>query len=118
MDEQGESRYWLVVLVDQYCMRCFEYYKYNFWRSLLPHNMLARSPILTCRPPEKCASDSSREGMCAINAHPVSTALVRIAPYRFLIFAETPEGMQTLLDVVQEFTTWCGMEINVFLARN
>jgi len=29
------------------------------------------------------------------------------------IFAETPEGMQTLLDVVQEFTTWRGMEINV-----
>jgi len=29
------------------------------------------------------------------------------------IFAETPEGMQTLLDVVQEFTSWCGMEINV-----
>jgi len=29
------------------------------------------------------------------------------------IFAETPEGMQTLLDVVREFTTWCGMEINV-----
>jgi len=29
------------------------------------------------------------------------------------IFAETPEGMQTLLDVVQEFTTLCGMEINV-----
>jgi len=29
------------------------------------------------------------------------------------IFAETTEGMQTLLDVVQEFTTWCGMEINV-----
>ena len=29
------------------------------------------------------------------------------------IFAETPEGMQTLLDVVQEFKTWCGMEINV-----
>ena len=25
------------------------------------------------------------------------------------IFAETPEGMQTLLEVVQEFTTWCGM---------
>ena len=23
------------------------------------------------------------------------------------IFAETLEGMQTLLDVVQEFTTWC-----------
>ena len=36
------------------------------------------------------------------------------------IFAEIPEGMQTLLDVVQEFTTWCGMEINfqIFLARN
>jgi len=34
------------------------------------------------------------------------------------IFAETPEGMQILLDVVQKFTTWCGMEINVFLARN
>jgi len=29
------------------------------------------------------------------------------------IFAETPEGMQTLPDVVQEFITWCGMEINV-----
>ena len=29
------------------------------------------------------------------------------------LFAETPEGMQTLLDEVQEFTTWCGMEINV-----
>jgi len=27
--------------------------------------------------------------------------------------AENPEGMQTLLDVVQEFTTWCGMAINV-----
>jgi len=37
------------------------------------------------------------------------------------IFAETPEGMQNLLDVVQEITTWCGMEINLiknFLARN
>ena len=37
------------------------------------------------------------------------------------IFAETPEGMQTLLDMVQRFTTWCGMEINVkkkILARN
>jgi len=37
------------------------------------------------------------------------------------IFAETPEGMQTLLDMVQEFTVWCGMEINViknFLAHN
>jgi len=35
------------------------------------------------------------------------------------ILAETPEGTQTL-DVVQEFTTWCGMEINVkkILARN
>ena len=30
-----------------------------------------------------------------------------------LIFAETPEVMQALLDVVQEFTTWCGMDINV-----
>jgi len=29
------------------------------------------------------------------------------------IFAENPEGMQALLDVMQEFTTWCGMEINV-----
>jgi len=29
------------------------------------------------------------------------------------IFPETPKGMQTLLDVVQEFTTWCGMEINI-----
>jgi len=29
------------------------------------------------------------------------------------IFAETPEGTQPLLDVVQEFTTWCSMEINV-----
>ena len=38
-----------------------------------------------------------------------------------LILAETPEGMQTLLDMVQEFTVWCGMEINViknFLAHN
>jgi len=38
------------------------------------------------------------------------------------IFAETREGMQTLLDVVQEFTIWsqCVMEINVknLLARN
>ena len=36
------------------------------------------------------------------------------------ILAETSEGIQTFLDVVQEFTTWCGMEINVkkFLARN
>ena len=38
----------------------------------------------------------------------------------FSIFAKTPQGMQTLLDVVQEFTTWYGMEINIkkFLARN
>jgi len=28
------------------------------------------------------------------------------------IFAETPEGMQTLLDVLQDFTTWCVVEIN------
>jgi len=30
-----------------------------------------------------------------------------------LIFAETPEGTQTLLNVVQKFTTLCVMEINV-----
>ena len=29
------------------------------------------------------------------------------------ILAETPEGISTLLDVVQDFTTWYGMEINV-----
>jgi len=29
------------------------------------------------------------------------------------IFADTPEGMQKLLNVVQEFTAWCGMRINV-----
>jgi len=29
------------------------------------------------------------------------------------IFAETPEGIQTLLDVVQEFTSWCGVQTNV-----
>ena len=29
------------------------------------------------------------------------------------ICAETPEGMQILLDVVQKFTTWCGMDIKV-----
>jgi len=29
------------------------------------------------------------------------------------IFADTPEGMQTLLNVVQEFTAWCGMQFNV-----
>ena len=29
------------------------------------------------------------------------------------IFADTPEGMQKLLNVVQEFTAWCGMQINV-----
>jgi len=36
------------------------------------------------------------------------------------ILTETPEEKQTLLDMVQEFTTWCGMEINVkdILARN
>jgi len=38
-------------------------------------------------------------------------------------FAETPEGMQPLIDVVQEFTTWYSMQIYVmkvqenFLAR-
>jgi len=29
------------------------------------------------------------------------------------IFADTPEGMQKLLNDVQEFTVWCGMQINV-----
>jgi len=29
------------------------------------------------------------------------------------IFADTPEGMLKLLNVVQEFTAWCGMQINV-----
>jgi len=29
------------------------------------------------------------------------------------IFADTPESMQKLLNVVQEFTAWCGMQINV-----
>ena len=29
------------------------------------------------------------------------------------IVAKTQEGMQTLLNVVQRFTTWCSMEINV-----
>ena len=30
-----------------------------------------------------------------------------------LIFADTPKGTQKLLNVVQEFTAWCGMQINV-----
>ena len=29
------------------------------------------------------------------------------------IFSDTPEGMHTLLNVVKEFTAWCGMQINV-----
>ena len=29
------------------------------------------------------------------------------------IFADTPEGMQKLLNVVKEFTAWCGMQIGV-----
>jgi len=29
------------------------------------------------------------------------------------IFADTPKGMQKLLNVVQEFTDWCGMQIIV-----
>jgi len=29
------------------------------------------------------------------------------------IFTDIPEGMQKLLNVVQEFTAWCGMQINV-----
>jgi len=28
------------------------------------------------------------------------------------IFSETPERMQTLLEMAQELTTWCGMDIN------
>jgi len=31
----------------------------------------------------------------------------------FSIFADTPEGMQKLLNVGQEFMAWCGMQINV-----
>ena len=47
MDEHGESRYWLgCSWTNTACLRCFKYYKYNFWRSLLLYNMLARSPIL------------------------------------------------------------------------
>ena len=47
MHEHGESRYWLgCSWTNTACPRCFKYYKYNFWRSLLPHNMLACSPIL------------------------------------------------------------------------
>ena len=29
------------------------------------------------------------------------------------IFADTPEGMHKLVNVVQEFTAWCGVQINV-----
>ena len=29
------------------------------------------------------------------------------------IFTDTPEGMQKLLNVAQEFTAWCGMQINL-----
>ena len=29
------------------------------------------------------------------------------------LHAEMPQGMQKLLNVVQEFTAWCGMQINV-----
>jgi len=29
------------------------------------------------------------------------------------IFAEIPEGIRTLLDMVQDFATWCGMKINL-----
>jgi len=28
------------------------------------------------------------------------------------IFADTPEGMQKLLNVVQKLMAWCGMQIN------
>jgi len=30
-----------------------------------------------------------------------------------LIFAETSKGMQTLLEMVQDFTIWCGMEVKI-----
>ena len=41
-DEHGESKYWLgCSWTNTACPRSFKYYKYNFWRSLLPHNMLA-----------------------------------------------------------------------------
>jgi len=29
------------------------------------------------------------------------------------MFAETSKGMQTLRDVVQDFTAWCGMKVNI-----
>ena len=29
------------------------------------------------------------------------------------IFVDTPDGMQKLLNVVQEFTAWCEIQINV-----
>ena len=29
------------------------------------------------------------------------------------MFTDTPKGLQTLLDALQEFSTWRGMEINV-----
>jgi len=29
------------------------------------------------------------------------------------IFADTPEGMQKLQNVMQKFTAWCGVQINV-----
>ena len=31
----------------------------------------------------------------------------------FSIFADTPESMQKLLNVMQESTAWCGIQINV-----
>jgi len=31
----------------------------------------------------------------------------------FSFFADTPKGMQKLLNIVQEFAAWCGMQINV-----
>jgi len=39
--------------------------------------------------------------------------VINSTTYGSSIFADTPEGMQKLLNVVQEFTAWCGMQINV-----
>jgi len=97
MHEHGESRYWLgCSWTNTTCPRCFKYYKYNFWRLLLPHNMLAYSPILISRPPEKCGSYPSRKGMCTINVHPTSSALVLIAPYKGLQGCLRPAACLTL----------------------
>ena len=93
----GESTYWLgCSWTNTACPRCFKYYKYTFWRSLLPHNMLACSRILISRPRGKCGSDPSRKSMCAINLHPTSSALVPIAPYKGLQGCLRPAACLTL----------------------